>query len=304
MTDRKALKAAAREAMRASKPHPFWVTLGAAAILAVLMWLSMRISGAFDTYRAVLRELTTGEAAAGIAETTGGFGSFLLAALEVMTAVISVGYVLYCLRVSRREEASFTSIFDAFGIFLRALFIRILRGIALLMWEFVFVLALSVIVSVVLVIAVPEASMETLYSLAASPWLYAAYAVLYIPLFIVSYFYRLADYFMLDHPEMNCIQCLAMSRMAMRGRKRELFMLDLSFLGWYILSVVPLVAVWVQPYMRITEAGFYNAIAPDFLRGMEERAEKLMQEARNPRRPSHGYTIPGRRPDEDEDDPE
>jgi len=118
----------------------------------------------------------------------------------------------------------------------------------------------------------------------------------YLPMLVVSYFYRLADFFMLDHPEMSCLQCLTMSRLAMRGRKWELFKLDLSFLGWYILSVIPLVGVWVQPYVTITAAGFYDAVAPGFLQELEQRMrEQMERQARALGRPEnpHGWHIPG-----------
>lgn len=299
MIDRKQLKTAAREAMREAKPHPVRVTLAASAILALLMFLSMYISGTFSAYGALWQGMMSGELPDAVRSgSSSGLGSFLVLALEIMTAVVSVGYVLYCLRVSRRIAASFGDIFDAFGIFLRALLIRVMRGLALFLWELVFALALSVLLSVVLVIAVPDASMEALYALADSPWLYVITAALYIPMLVVSYFYRLADYFMLDNPGMSCVQCLSVSRMAMHGHKRELFLIDLSFLGWYLLSVIPFVALWVQPYVQITEAGYYDALAPVFLEEMERRMRERSRPPQDNTRNPHGYHIPGQRDDD------
>lgn len=302
MIDRKALKASAREAMREAKPHPVWVTLAASAILAVLMGLSMYLSGTFETYRELWQGLMNGDLTASVpTDSVSGFGSFLVLALEIMAAVISVGYVLYCLRVSRRIRASVGDIFDAFGIFLRALVIRVMRGLVLFVWELAIALGLSVLMSLVLVIAIPDAPVEAIYALADSPWILAVSAALYIPMFIVSYFYRLADYFMLDNPGMSCVQCLTMSRMAMRGHKWELFRLDLSFIGWYLLSVIPFAALWVQPYVKITEAAYYNALAPGFLQDLERRLQARMQAAQDlSTKNTHGYHIPGRRDDEDE----
>lgn len=286
-TDRKQLKAAAREAMRGAKPHPFWVTLAVTAITAVLMGLSMYLNGTFSLYREVFSQLTSGTVAAdalidSAAEGASGFGSFLVFALEIMINVVSVGYVLYCLRVSRRISASVGDVFDAFGMFFRSVIIRFLRGAVMFLWELVFAVAASVVLSFVLMAVYQDTSAEMLYSLIETPWAVVFVAVLYIPMFVVSYFYRLADCFMLDHPEMGCLQCLTMSRMAMRGRKWELFKLDLSFLGWYILSIVPFVGIWVQPYVTITGAGFYDTVAPAFLQDMEQRMQQRVQRAQDP----------------------
>ena len=58
------------------------------------------------------------------------------------------------------------------------------------------------------------------------------------------------------------------------GRKGELFKLDLSFLGWQLLSSLPyvgyLISVWVTPYYMLTHAMYYerycgNVPAPEYL---------------------------------------
>ena len=46
----------------------------------------------------------------------------------------------------------------------------------------------------------------------------------------------------------------------MKGHKSELFSLDLSFLGWIILSIIPFVSAYVTPYMQLTYAGFYDSL--------------------------------------------
>ena len=47
----------------------------------------------------------------------------------------------------------------------------------------------------------------------------------------------------------------------MNGHKWELFVLDLSFIGWGLLTVIPFVSVYVTPYMEVTCAGYYDALA-------------------------------------------
>lgn len=311
MIDRKALKSAARAAMKEAKPHPFWITLAVSAILAVLMFLAAYIGGSFETYRELFRQIMSGEllqnamSDTGVVLSssgeTGGFGSFLVLALELMAGVLSVGYILYCLRVSRHIRASVGDVFDVFGVFLRAVLVRVLRSLILFAFVMVFSIALSVLLTAVLLAAVPASSPEAVMEVLSSPWLILTVAVLmYIPIILATYFYRLAEYFMLDNPGLSALQSLSMSRMAMRGHKWELFKLDLSFLGWYLLSLVPFVSLWVQPYKTITVAGFYNEIAPLFMRDMEQRLRARTQ-ASPDSRPGHGYSVPGQSRDDDDE---
>ena len=47
----------------------------------------------------------------------------------------------------------------------------------------------------------------------------------------------------------------------MRGHKWELFTIHLSFLGWMILSVIPAVSVFTDPYILLSETNYYLALS-------------------------------------------
>lgn len=54
----------------------------------------------------------------------------------------------------------------------------------------------------------------------------------------------------------------------MQGHKWELFVLDLSFIGWAILSGLTLGIgfIWLIPYEQATKANFYRNLAGDQFR--------------------------------------
>lgn len=81
-----------------------------------------------------------------------------------------------------------------------------------------------------------------------------------IPGIVAAYRYRLAIYLLLEHPEMRVMDCIRESKRLMYGRKGELFILDLSFLGWYLLTIIPFASVYVTPYIQTTRAGYYLAV--------------------------------------------
>lgn len=83
-----------------------------------------------------------------------------------------------------------------------------------------------------------------------------------IPGIVKAYSYRMAYYIKLDHPEYSATQCITESRMMMQGHKGDLFVLDLSFIGWYILGGMcfGIGILWVVPYHQAAVAQFYDSI--------------------------------------------
>ena len=84
-----------------------------------------------------------------------------------------------------------------------------------------------------------------------------------IPGIIKSYSYRLVPYILADNPDMNSDDSITLSREMMNGQKFEVFVLDLSFFLWWILSSITFNIVgilYVFPYIYATDAELYLAI--------------------------------------------
>ena len=81
-----------------------------------------------------------------------------------------------------------------------------------------------------------------------------------IPGIVKSYAYSMAYYIKVDHTEYEWRKCLKESEALTKGHKGELFVLDLSFIGWLIVGSLCLGVgvLWVAPYMDLTKANFYN----------------------------------------------
>ena len=80
-----------------------------------------------------------------------------------------------------------------------------------------------------------------------------------IPGIVKSYAYAMTPYILLDRPELSPTEAIAESRKMMDGRKMDLFILDLSFIGWMLLSVLTcgILLFYVEPYMMATRSAFY-----------------------------------------------
>ena len=84
-----------------------------------------------------------------------------------------------------------------------------------------------------------------------------------IPGVIKSYSYRLVPYIIADDENISSSEALELSKTLMQGQKWNTFVLDLSFIGWTILSSITfgiLGVFYVNPYIHATNAELYRAI--------------------------------------------
>ena len=97
-----------------------------------------------------------------------------------------------------------------------------------------------------------------------------AYTLLFIvPGIIKSYEYWAVTYILAVRPDIDRKEALRLSKTIMDGHKMELFMLDLSFFGWRILSSVAcgLVGIlYVSPYIECTFVEFFSYIRTEAIK--------------------------------------
>ena len=85
-----------------------------------------------------------------------------------------------------------------------------------------------------------------------------------IPGVIKAYEYRMVPYLLAEHPEMSSGEIFARSKEMMQGNKWDTFVLDISFVGWVLLSGITLGVLyifWVGPYIAATDAALYHRIS-------------------------------------------
>ncbi|MGG0300803.1 DUF975 family protein [Bacillus albus] len=90
--------------------------------------------------------------------------------------------------------------------------------------------------------------------------------LLIIPGIIKSFSYSMTYFILNDHPEYTANQAITESRCMMNGHKMDYFLLCLSFLGWFILSILTLGIgfLWLVPYFYTTSAAFYEEISKKY----------------------------------------
>ncbi|NCB51151.1 MAG: DUF975 family protein [Clostridia bacterium] len=240
------LKADAKAAIHESKTSPYLTAFIFVLIVYVLGLLQSNIAGIAVNYDSYINALETGNYSYlydVIQQRPRGMASIIDMLLSLMSAMIGIGFTIFTLNVSRRLDNSVGNLFDGFGNFFRFVWLNILIALLITMWSLTFIILAA------LAVYYNHTAIFLLFMLAG--------AVLAL---IAAYRYRQAVYILIDNPKMRPIDCIRKSKEMMRGHKAELFMLDLSFLGWVLLTIIPFVSIYVYPYTQTTFAGYYDSL--------------------------------------------
>lgn len=84
--------------------------------------------------------------------------------------------------------------------------------------------------------------------------------LLVVPGIIKGYSYAMTNFILKDDPELQNNAAIEKSMKMMEGHKMDLFLLDLSFIGWAILSCLTLGIgfLFLIPYVNSAHAAFYE----------------------------------------------
>ncbi len=83
----------------------------------------------------------------------------------------------------------------------------------------------------------------------------------FVPGIIKAYEYSMVPYLIIDEPKLTVSECFKASKQMTTGYKGGLFVLDLSFIGWALLSSITCCIVgifYVFPYYSLASAGAYD----------------------------------------------
>ena len=227
--NRKDLKRQAREAMRLTTPK-FWT------VCLVYILLTTGVDGLLHLFSSPL----------GLDENAFSFfGFFCTVLFTLYSLVIQFGYNLWSLWAYRKLNPGMGSLIQGFSITGRVLVMELLIFLKVFAW--VLLLALCITILVILIPSLP------LYLLSM--------VLLYAAIFAIMLRYAMAPYLLADFPDDGAGAAVRRSVEMMWGRKWELFKLQFSFFGWYLLEILLSGSVLVFFLVR---SGVLNApITPD-----------------------------------------
>lgn len=85
-----------------------------------------------------------------------------------------------------------------------------------------------------------------------------------IPGIVKLYSYSMAPYILAENKGKSALECIRESKAMTFGRKGDLFVLSLSFIGWALLGSITLgiAYIWITPYMQATWLNAYQSFKP------------------------------------------
>ena len=227
------LKRDSRVLMRENAPKIFIISVIYVAIVTLMAELQFRLPNPYAASDSYLSDLAAGKLP-GIGTIISYFrfsGLVLALVLWLFLPVVEIGLYSYCIKLTRGKEGDYKDLLEGFHFFFKAVLIRVITSVLTLLWSL----------------------------------------LLLFPGIAAHYRYRLAFYVLLDNPDMGALQCIRESKRIMHGNKLDLFLLDLSFIGWIILDAfvivllplpfsLPLVSIWLTPYQGLANAAYYNRL--------------------------------------------
>ena len=152
-----------------------------------------------------------------------GMASCVSFLLMIITGPLNVGIVWLYLKNSRQEEITVRDMAYGFeNMFVESFIMGLLQTLFICLWSLLFL----------------------------------------IPGIIKSFSYAMAPYIMTKESGITGSEAIRKSMRMMNGHKWDLFVLRLSFIGWYIVALLTLgiALVWIKPYKNGTEVLFFEKI--------------------------------------------
>ncbi len=166
--------------------------------------------------------------------------------ISLLTAVLSMGLIKFFINFCRGQNYQIGNIF----------------------WGFMnhpdkAIVATLLLTLIMLALVIPGTVLFVVYAIIQNTLLFVvALFVTIIGLvcmIIASFTYGMVYYILADELCESAMEALRTSRKMMKGHKGRLFYLQISFIGWYLLSIFScfIALLWIEPYMMCTTTYFY-----------------------------------------------
>ena len=221
--DRASLKQESKALLKTARVNPYLFTLLVLAVTLVISGISNYMN--MDDEFAYLYSVQYGIDLSFLALHR-AFPALVVLFVSIVCAllnmVLEAGVSLYHLGIRRGEEMPYVTLFDGFSFAGKIILLSIVQYIFVFLWTLLFI----------------------------------------VPGIVAAYRYRFAILNLCENPEIGVMEAINMSKAQTAGFKWQLFVLDLSFIGWYLLSglTAGILLIWLAPYRMQTDMGYFRQI--------------------------------------------
>lgn len=232
MLNRAQIKAEAKMIMKGARVSPYIMTLLVIVILFALGRVTDLVESgspfysysysSMERYMEIMQSgnLLTLEDMFALLPEFTAAGLFFSILVSLVSIILDGGYYIYCMGIRRGAEMPYATLADGLGSAGKLIWCYILKEIKIFLWSLLFG----------------------------------------IPGIIAIYRYRFAYYNILTDSSLSASGAIQLSCQQTRGMKGDLFVLDLSFIGWMLLSSITfgLLDIWLTPYMTLCDLAYFE----------------------------------------------
>lgn len=178
--------------------------------------------------------------------------------------IVSVGMMNVSVKLYQQDSPNLGDLFTPFERYGRVLGGSLWMALWVFLWMLIFYVPFFIIYAIMIAsvfMGIPFATIGLTVAMVLS------FALL-IPVVIKILYYFCTPYLLARHPGVQAVKALELSKKMMDGHKADVFIAELSFIGWILLSGLTFGILWVfyvGPYYQATMAGFFEEIKKDAL---------------------------------------
>lgn len=233
MRSRVDIKTEAKEILRSAKVSPILITLIVMAIAFVLNRVMILVEygtlfpiGFIQRYAdAYQQAFATGDvsalqALAASLPESTTMSFFFSTLVSLFMVILNAGYFIYCMGIRQGVEMPYSTLTEGLSVAGKLIWCWVQLTVRTFLWSMLFI----------------------------------------IPGIVAAYRYRFAYYNILTDGSLSASEAIALSCRQTAGMKMDLFVLDLSFIGWEIVSnfTYGLLNIWLMPYKTLAELAYFE----------------------------------------------
>jgi uncharacterized membrane protein len=153
----------------------------------------------------------------------------------LINSPLYIGFISFFLNLSRSKELDLMDIFSGVNIFLKSIITNFLIILYAALWSILFI----------------------------------------VPGIIALINYSMTYYLLAENNNLKINQAIKLSKEVMKGNKFDFFILQLSFIGWFLLCPLTLGLgfLWLIPYIQTTNANFFIDIKEEYENNLNENLD-------------------------------
>lgn len=191
--------------------------------------------------------------------------------LSIIHTLVTFVLTFVCVRIYIRlsqspDKVSFSDYLQNFNYWGRGILVGLWKFLWLIIWSLIILPITFICAFIIVMFETPKIMAGgDINEILIAPTLILTVIILILLTIIrivKGLSYSMAELIAAEHEKCTITQALNISKKITKGHKKELFLMYLSFILWYLLCIITLniASLWVSPYIAMTKVNAYHAL--------------------------------------------